>query len=47
MKPPQNLSREAIERFKALYEEEFGQTLTDDEAQEMGLRVLRLFDLLI
>ncbi len=40
------LSRQAIEEFKAIYEEEFGEPLSDDEAQEMGLRVLRLFALL-
>ncbi len=40
------LSRQAIEEFKAIYEKEFGEPLTDDEAQEMGLRVLRLFALL-
>lgn len=40
------LSKQAIEEFKAIYEQRFGESLTDDEAQEMGLRVLRLFALL-
>jgi hypothetical protein len=40
------LSREAIDEFKRIYESEFGEALTDAEAQEMGLRVLRVFDLL-
>ncbi len=40
------LSRQAIEEFKAIYEQRFGEPLTDDEAQEMSLRVLRLFALL-
>jgi hypothetical protein len=40
------LSREALDEFKRIYQAEFGETLTDAEAQEMGLRVLRVFDLL-
>jgi hypothetical protein len=34
-KPPQQLSREAIEEFKAIYQEEFGEILSDDEVQEI------------
>jgi hypothetical protein len=40
------LSREALEEFKGIYQSEFGEALTDAEAQEMGLRLLRVFDLL-
>lgn len=46
MKTPQQLSREAIEEFKAIYQEEFGQTLSDDEVQEIALRLLRFFGIL-
>lgn len=46
MKTPQQLSREAIEDFKSVYEEEFGQRLTDEEIQEMALRLLRFFGIL-
>ena len=37
MKTPQQLSRQAIDEFKAIYQEEFGETLTDDQVQEMAL----------
>ena len=47
MEPPQQLSRKAIDEFKAIYEEEFGEMLTDDEAQEMGVRLLQFFALLL
>ena len=46
MKTPQQLSRQAIEEFKAIYQEEFGQSLTDDEVQEIALRLLRFFGIL-
>ncbi len=46
MNTPQQLSREAIEEFKVIYQEEFGQTLTDDEVQEIALRLLRFFGIL-
>lgn len=46
MKTPQQLSREAIEEFKAIYEEEFGNRLTDEEVQEIALRLLRFFGIL-
>lgn len=46
MKTPQQLSREAIDEFKAIYQEEFGRTLTDDEVQEIALRLLRFFGIL-
>jgi len=46
MKTPQQLSREAIEEFKAIYMEEFGETLTDDEVQEIATRLLRFFGIL-
>jgi hypothetical protein len=43
---PQQLSQEAIEEFKAIYEEEFGQRLSDNEVQEIAVPLLRLFGLL-
>jgi hypothetical protein len=46
MKTPQQLSREAIEEFKAIYQEEFGRLLSDDEVQEIALRLLRFFGIL-
>jgi hypothetical protein len=46
MTTPQQLSREAIEEFRAIYEEEFGKRLTDDEVQEIALRLLRFFGIL-
>ena len=47
MKTPQQLSRQAIDEFKAHYQEEFGQELSDDEVQEMALRLLRFFGVLV
>jgi hypothetical protein len=47
MKTTKQLSREAIEEFRAIYQEEFGQTLSDDEVQEIAIRLLRFFGILI
>ena len=46
MKTPQQLSRKALDEFKAIYREEFGHSLSDDEAQEIALRLLRFFGIL-
>lgn len=46
MKTPQQLSRQAIEDFKAAYQEEFGETLSNDEVREIGARLLRFFGIL-
>ena len=46
MKTPQQLSRQAIEDFKAIYQEEFGRTLSDEEVQEIALRLLRFIGIL-
>lgn len=40
------LSPEALREFKELYETEFGERLSDTEAEQAGLRLLRLFDIL-
>ena len=46
MTTPQQLSRQAIEEFKATYREEFGKTLSDTEVQEIAARLLRFFGIL-
>jgi len=46
MNTPQQLSRLAIDEFKAIYKDEFGQELSDDEAQEIAMRLLRFFGIL-
>jgi hypothetical protein len=46
MQNPQQLSRQAIDEFKAIYKDEFGKTLTDDEVQEIAIRLLRFFGIL-
>ena len=40
------LSKNALEDFKRIYQEEFGEPLSDFEADEMGFRLLRLFQML-
>jgi len=47
MKTPHQLSRQAIDEFKAIYEEEFGQRLSDDEVREIAIRLLRFFGILV
>jgi hypothetical protein len=47
MKTPQQLSSQAIDEFKAIYQEEFGDILLDDEVQEIALRLLRFFGILV
>ena len=47
MKTPQQLSRQAIDEFKTIYQEEFGQELSDDEVQEIAMRLLRFFGILV
>jgi hypothetical protein len=46
MKTPHQLSREAIEEFKAIYQEEFGEVLSEDEVREIATRLLRFFGIL-
>ncbi len=36
------LSSEAIREFKEIYEQEFGERLSDFQAEQAGLRLLRL-----
>ena len=47
MKTPQQLSRQAIDEFKAIYQAEFGRELSDDEVQEIAVRLLRFFGILV
>ena len=46
MKTPEQLSREAIDDFKAIYKDEFGKDLSDDEVREMAMRLLHFFGVL-
>src|SRR5689334_13050819 len=43
MTPPNQLSRQAINEFKTMYADEFGEVLSDAQVQEMAQRLLRLF----
>ena len=47
MKPPQQLSRQAIDEFKTIYQDEFGRELSDEEVQEIAFRLLRFFGILV
>jgi hypothetical protein len=46
METPQQLSSHAIEEFKDIYLEEFGKALSNDEAHEIALRLLRFLQTL-
>lgn len=41
------LSDKAIKEYKEIFKNEFGQDLTDAEAQEQGERLLKFFKILI
>ena len=43
---PRRLSIDATREYQELYQEEFGELLSDDEAQQRGLQLLRFFDIL-
>jgi hypothetical protein len=47
MDKPQRLSREAIETFKTIYRHEFGEEVSDDQAVEIGLRLLNFLKFLL
>jgi len=40
------LSQQAIEDFKKVYKKEYGEDISDAEAEEMATRFLRLFNLI-
>jgi hypothetical protein len=44
--PLRKLSPEALREFKEIYLEEFGETLTDDEAEAIAVRVIKFFRIL-
>ena len=46
METPNQLSREAIDEFRSIYEEEFGKRLTDGEVKDMARRLLCFFGVL-
>lgn len=46
-KIPNRLSVGAIQGLKDIYEDEFGDILTDDQADEMGKRLLKFFAILL
>jgi hypothetical protein len=46
MNTAQQLSAEAIREFKAVYREEFGESISDEDAQEIAMRLLRFFGIL-
>jgi hypothetical protein len=41
------VSLKAMQEFKEIYKEEFGEDLSDADADETALRVLRLFSILL
>jgi hypothetical protein len=46
MNAPQQLSRQAIDEFRAIYQDEFGVSLSDEEVQEIAMRLLGFFGIL-
>ncbi|KKQ85184.1 MAG: hypothetical protein UT08_C0009G0018 [Candidatus Woesebacteria bacterium GW2011_GWB1_38_8] len=40
------LSRQAIDEYKAIYKKEYGKDITDAEAEEQGMKLLRLFKII-
>jgi len=42
---PRSLSLEATQSFQEIFQEEFGEVLSDDEAQHRGVQLLRFFDM--
>lgn len=40
------LTQEAIDEFKEIYKKEYGKEISDDEAREMGTRLLRVFKII-
>jgi len=44
--PTLEIDQDALQEFKEIYQAEFGKTLSDAEALEMGQRLLRLFQII-
>lgn len=40
------LSQQAIEEYKAIYKKEYGKDITDAEADEQGMKLIRLFKII-
>lgn len=40
------LSKKAIKEFKEIYRKEFGETISDEDAEEKGQRLLSLFKII-
>ena len=40
------LSKKAIEEYQAIHKKEFGVEISEQEAQEQGMKLLRLFKLI-
>jgi len=47
MAAPQQISLQALAELKAIYYHEFGEELSDAQANEIALRVLQLFSILL
>ena len=47
MNAHEQLSRQALDKFKAIYKAEFGEEITYEVAQERALRLLRFLKLLL
>ena len=41
------IEKEALDNFRSLYREEFGEDLSEDEAQEMASNLINLYELLM
>ena len=41
-----SLSNKAIKEFKEIYYREYGKTISDEEAQEIGQRLISLFKII-
>jgi hypothetical protein len=44
---PDQLSQEAINEFKEIYQREFGEMLSDEQAREKAMSLLNLFYFLL
>jgi hypothetical protein len=47
MAVPQRLRTETVDAFRVIYEEEFGVSISIEQAEAMAVSLLELFDLLI
>lgn len=40
------LPKKAIDEYKAIYKKHFGKDISDSEAEEQGMRLLRIFQII-